>query len=146
MNQVSAVGFGSDINVLAGYAQAANDRLGNIDFVFENTGPNDAVIVMKAFDNVSGYNENVGPFINLVPRGTRTLSYSLLDQRVGFFGSGDTTVNISSVIRNKADLRGAQIDIVAAGRRGYGFDKNFDEAAFRPAWGAPPDRPDLPVG
>ena len=53
MNQLSSIGFGTDANVFAGYAQSANERLGNIDFVFENTGPNQAYIKLMQYDGVS---------------------------------------------------------------------------------------------
>ena len=138
MNQLSSIGFGTDANVFAGYAQSANDKLGNIDFVFENTGGNQAYIKLMQYDGVtspSGF-AVVGLPFTVVPGGTVTRSYVLLSKRVGFFGSGNTFVNISSVIRNKADLRNAQIDIVAVGRRGWGYDDGFNKAELRKKWGA----------
>lgn len=137
MNQLSSIGFGVDANVFAGYAQAANDKLGNIDFVFENTGANQAYIKLMQYDGVtspSGF-AVVGLPFTVVPGGTVTQSYVLLSKRVGFFGSGNTSVNVSSVIRNKADLRNAQIDIVAVGRRGWGYDEGFNRLELKKKWG-----------
>ena len=145
MNQLSSVGFGPDATVFAGYAQSAGDRLGNLDFVFENTGPNTAYIRLMQYDGAtapSGFaaidtTYTTTGFLGfaVVPGGTLTKSYVLVSKRVGFFGSGNTTVNISAVIRNKADLRNAQIDIVASGRKSWGFDEGFDRATLTKKWG-----------
>lgn len=152
MNQLSAIGF-ADATVFAAYAQNANDRLGNIDFVFENVGPNTAYIRLMNFDGVtspsgwaavdtttvSGAGFTTG-FLGfaVAPGGTLTRSYVLLSKRVGFFGSGNTTVNISAIIRNKSDLRNAQIDIVAVGRKGWGYDQGFNKAELKKKWGTIP--------
>ena len=144
MNQNSSVGFGPDATVFAGYAQSAGDRLGNIDFVFENTGPNTAYIRLMQYDGStapSGFKSidttYAGTWLGftVVPGGTTTKSYVLVSKVVGFFGSGNTTVNISAVIRNKADLRNAQIDIVASGRKGWGFNEGFDRTTLTKKWG-----------
>jgi hypothetical protein len=71
----------------------------------------------------------------VVPGGVITKSYVLLSKRVAFFGSGNTSVNVSAVIRNKADLRNAQIDIVAVGRRGWGYDEGFNKLELKKKWG-----------
>lgn len=137
MNQISSVGFGPDATVLAGYAQSANERLGNIDFVYENTGTNSAYIKVGQFDGVtspSGY-KDVGNAVTVVPGGTLTRSFTFISKRIGFFGSGNTKVNISAVIRNKGDLRGAQIDIVPVGRRSWGYDQAFDRPQLTKQWG-----------
>lgn len=148
MNQLSSVGFGPDATVFAGYAQAAGDRLGNIDFVFENTGPNTAYIRLMQYDGQTApsgfatvpidqtYTTTGFQGFAVVPGGVVTRSYVLVSKTVGFFGSGNTIVNISAVIRNKADLRNAQIDIVASGRRGWGFNEGFDRATLTKKWGA----------
>jgi hypothetical protein len=138
MNQSSAVGFGPDATVFAGYAQSANDRLGNIDFVFENTGANNAYIKLMQYTGASpsGY-ALIGDAFTVAAGGQVTRSYVLLSKRVAFFGSGNTTVNISTVLRNKADLRGAQIDIVASvGRRGWGLDPGFDAPTLTKKYGS----------
>jgi hypothetical protein len=140
MNQCSSVGFGTDATVFAGYAQSANDRLGNIDFQFENTGANQAYIKLGQYDGTtspSGYADVGAPF-TLVAGGVATKSYVLVGKRVAFFGSGSTTVNITAVLRNKADLRGAQIDIVAVGRKGWGLDPGFDAPTLTKKWGSVP--------
>jgi hypothetical protein len=154
MNQLSAIGFGTDANVFAGYAQSAGDKLGNIDFVFENIGPNVAYIRLMQYDGVTSpsgyatldtaYTTAVGQIsagfkgFALVPGGTATRSYVLLNKRVAFFGSGNTSINISTVIRNKSDLRNAQIDIVASGRRGWGYDEAYNKLELKKKWGTVP--------
>lgn len=145
MNQNSSVGFGPDANVYAGYAQAAGDRLGNLDFQFENTGPNTAYIRLMQYNGSTApsgfaaidtsYTTTGFLGFSVVPGGVVTKSYVLVSKRVGFFGSGNTTVNITAVIRNKADLRNAQIDIVASGRKAWGFDEGFDRATLTKKWG-----------
>jgi hypothetical protein len=140
MNQLSSIGFGTDANVFAGYAQSANDRLGNIDFVFENTGANQAYIKLGQYDGTtspSGY-ATVGIPFTVAAGGVVTKSFVLLSKRVAFFGSGSTTVNISAVIRNKADLRGAQIDIVSVGRKSWGLDPGFNAPNLTKKWGSVP--------
>jgi len=146
MNQVSSVPFGTDANVFQGYAESANDRLGAIDFVFENTGPNTAYIRLGQYDGATApsgfasvdtsYAANGFLGFSVVPGGTVTRHYSLVSQRVAFFGSGNTSVNISAVLRNKSDLRGAQIDIVATGRRAWGYDEGWSRAELVKKWGS----------
>lgn len=150
MNQVSSVPFGVDASVFQGYAESANDRLGAIDFVFENTGPNTAYIRLAQYDGVtspSGYASvdttvTAAPFVPgfvgfaVAPGGTATRHYTLISKRVAFFGSGNTSVNISAVIRNKGDLRGAQIDIVATGRRSWGYDEGWNRNELIKDWGS----------
>lgn len=150
MNQVSSVSFGTNAYVYQGYAQSSNDRLGSLDFVFENTGPNAAYIRLGQYDgttNPSGFatidtTYTTSPFtagflgFAVAPGGSVTRHYTLVSKRVAFFGSGNTTVNISAVLRNKADLRGAQIDIVSAGRRGWGYDSGWDRGELTKKWGS----------
>ena len=151
MNQLSQIGFGTNIQVCAGYAQATGDRLGPVDFVIHNTGNNALTLQLREHDGTtspSGYKNVVGvsAFTTIVAGGVATLHTTLLGKQVGFFGSGSTTANISPVLRNKADLRGAQIDIVPLGRRGFGWDDAFDKGAFRaPGWGPAPDAPSNPI-
>jgi hypothetical protein len=133
--------------VLAGYAIGAGDRLGAIDFVMENVGPSTAYIKLMTYDGTtspSGWkliDTSVPTGTDwygtvLAAGGAQTKSYVLLNKRVGFFGSGNTLVNISTVIRNKADLRGAQVDIVAVGRRGWGYDQGYNKAELKKKWGS----------
>ena len=150
MNQVSSVPFGPDASVFQGYAEAANDRLGAVDFVFENTGPNTAFIRLAQYDaatSPSGFatidtTYTAAPFTTdfqgfaVAPGGTVTRHYVLLSKRICFFGSGNTIVNISSVLRNKSDLRGAQIDIVAVGRRSWGYDEGWNRNELIKKWGS----------
>lgn len=141
MNQNSSVSFGSDPTVVAGYALAANDRLGAIDFLYENTGPNAAWIKVAQYvggtSDISGF-ALVDTGFALVAGGTTTRHYNFVSKTVGFFGSGSTTVNISAVIRNKADLRGGQIDIKAGGRQGWSYDAGFDKKTLTKKWGVLP--------
>ena len=148
INQASIIGFGTDATILSGYALAANDRLGNFDLVVENVGTNTLNLTVKELNMVSGYNTVITPWISVVPKGTKTISFSgILSQQIGFFGSGNTTANISTVLRNPANLRGASIDIVAQGHRGFGWDQAFGSKAFRsPGYGAFPDVPTAPLG
>ena len=152
MNQMT-FGFGSDIQVFAGYAQSANDRLGNIDFIVENTGSTTVVVQLRQYDadsSPSGWAAVGTPFV-VVPGGTQTKSFNLLSKRVAFFGSGSTTIsttltslagytgakaNVTAVIRNKADLRNAQIDIVATGRRSWGYDEGWNKLELKKKWGS----------
>lgn len=183
MNQASLVPFGVDASRLAGYAMTANERLGAIDFVFENTGQIAAYIKVMAYVGVtttpSGYGDvlplqneamnsvagaspsaaitgftSVGPPFVLNPKGVLTRSYNLLAKRIGFFGSGiaatvtqqiapyqslkvsSTTVNITAVMRNPSDLRGAQIDISPVTRQGWGYDPAMDTPTLTKKWGS----------
>ena len=171
MNQNSSIAFGTDATRLSGYAQTANERLGALDLVFENTGRVPAYIRVKRFVSAatlpSGYTDvqptvtgvmpggvigtSVGPEIYVRAGGVVTRSYNLLSQRIGFFGSGvagtvtvggvstyvtSTTVNISAVLRNKADLRGAQIDIAQVGRQAWGYDQAMNTPILTKKWGS----------
>lgn len=159
MNQASSVPFGTDASRLAGYAQTANERLGAVDFVFENTGKIAAYIRVKQYvaptTTPSGYADvtplgigaYIGPEITVAAGGVVTRSFNLLSKRIGFFGSGvsdtvngvvvnSTTVNITAVLRNKGDIRGAQIDISQVGRQGWGFDPAFNTPVLTKKWGS----------
>lgn len=158
----------------------ANERLGAIDFTFENTGNIAAYIKVMAYvgptTTPSGYSDvmpldansmpnvagaspagtisgftTVGPPVVVAARGAITRSYNLLSKRIGFFGSGiaatvtingvatkvsSTTVNVSASIRNKSDIRGAQIDISQVGRQGWGFDQGFNTPNLTKKWGS----------
>jgi hypothetical protein len=182
MNQASVVPFGVDASRLAGYAMTANERLGAVDFIFENTGSIPAWIKVMAYvgptTTPSGYSDQlplnaqleanvtasppssaltgftgIGPPFVVNPKGCITRSYNLLTQKIGFFGSGiattvtqqiapyqsllvrSTTVNITAVIRNNSDLRGAQIDIDTVSRQGWGYDPAMDTPALTKKWG-----------
>lgn len=116
-NQASHVPFGTDATRLAGYAMTANERLGAIDFQFENVGSIPAYIKVMAYigptTTPSGYADllpldseamanatanppssaitgftSVGPPFVVAAKGTITRSYNLLTSRIGFFGSG----------------------------------------------------------
>lgn len=134
MNQISKVPFGVNAALMSGYAVTANDRLGNIDFVVENTGDNTLSMQFRELNAAgSGYTP-IGSFFTVVPQGVVTKSLSLVSKKIGFFGSGSTTANISTVIRNKADLRGAQVDLAITGRRNFGYDTAYNTGANGPAW------------
>lgn len=117
MNQASHVPFGPDATRIAGYAMTANERLGAIDFQFENVGSIPAYIKVMAYvgptTTPSGYSDvlplnneamnnvtanppssaitgftTVGPPFVVQPKGCITRSYNLVTKRIGFFGSG----------------------------------------------------------
>lgn len=139
MNQVSIIPIGTDANLQAGYAFVANDSLGAFDMAFENVGDNTAYLQLRTYDGVSapsGY-VNLGAAFSLKPRATHTSHLVVLSSQVGIFGSGNTVVNASVAIRNKGNLRGAQIDIKTGGRKGWGFDQAFNVKSFTsPGWPA----------
>lgn len=127
MNQVSSIGLGSDITKVAA-ALVANDRLGKIDLVIENTSDNDAIVGIKEFSG--------GAWVELVEafpvkaRGVVTKSLVLLNKQIGFFGSGNAVINVTTVILNPANRRGAQIDMVYPGRAGWTFDAGIDSTVL----------------
>lgn len=140
MNQMSTIGVGSDATVLAGLAMAgANDRLGNFDLIIENTGANTLYLRVKEQTLPQSGFTDIGSPISVVAKGTVTKSYTVLNQRIGFFGSGNTTANITPVIRNKGDLRGAQIEIIQIGKRGWTTDTASNPYLISPVYGRPPD-------
>ena len=59
MNQLSSISFGNDATVLRGYAQAANERLGAVDFLIENTGNIPLVLRESLLDKVLEDAKNV---------------------------------------------------------------------------------------
>jgi len=173
MNQISDIGFGTDINKLAGYATRTNDRLGVFELLVKNISPpvtggqggpsgpaggttSGPVLrfQLKEYDGItspSGW-KNVGNYVDIVAGGYKTIHVNLTAEKLGFFGSGyDGTsgivsgggattpkaavANVSVVMDNKSDLRGAQIDIVVGGRKGWGYDDGFDTGNLIPKWG-----------
>jgi hypothetical protein len=143
MNQISVIGFGNDDTLLAGYAQAANERLGAFDLVIENIGANTLTLKFKElnFSNDTTY-ADVPPVTTatVVAGGTKTISFTCNSRKLGFFGTGNTKANVSVVLRNKADLRGAQIDIVNTGRKGWTWDTAYNKPSTAKKWGNPPDK------
>ena len=148
MNQATGIPIGVDATQYCGYAQVANDRLGNVDFEIENTGTNPVVVWVAQYDGVtapSGF-AKIGSTYNIVPGGTMTKSYSILSKKIAFFGSGynaavgvgstaSSKVNITGTVRNPSNLRGAQFDIAAAGRTGWGTDPGWNSAELTKKWG-----------
>ena len=147
LNQLSAVPFGTDATVMAGYAISVDRYLGNVDFIVENTGTNTLWMEFKEYVGTantpvagSGY-VSLGAALTVVPGGQLTQSLSVLSQQIAFFGSGNTEANISCVFRNPADLRGAGIDMFILGRKSWSVDPGFNYRARGPVWGSPPDSP-----
>lgn len=165
---MGTIGFGTDINVLAGYATKTNDRLGVFDLLVKNvstaklgagnqpladvSGPV-LRLQLKEWDGTtspSGW-KNIGSYVEVVAGGTTTIHCNMASKKLGFFGSGyagtdgvtgvgantpaAAMANISVVMDNKSDLRGAQIDIVVTGRKGWGVDDGFDKGTLQPNWG-----------
>jgi hypothetical protein len=161
----------------------ANERLGTVDFQFENVGSIACYLKVAAYVGPttlpSGYADVtplqnlaygnvtqsppsgaltgftlVGPPFVLAPKGVLTRSYNLVSQRIGFFGSGiaatvtqqtapyqtlkvsSTVVNITAVLRNPSDLRGAQLDISPVTRQGWGYDPAMDTPTLTKKWGS----------
>lgn len=131
--QSSKIPFGTNPAVFNGFVYRANDRLGNIDLIYENVGANTASILVQEAVAPSGYTP-VGGWFNVVAGGTLTRSYTLLSKKIAFFGTGNTVVNVSAAIRNPADLRGEGWDLQIVGRKGWAYDPAFDTAAFEPNW------------
>jgi hypothetical protein len=127
-NQLSMIGLGTDATKAAGYLVAASERLGNFDINFDNTGTGDAFIQLKELTG-SGF-VNLGASQAVKAGGSKTVSLVLLSKTVGIFGSGKTTINASVNIRNKADLRGADFNIVNLFKRGYGLDTGASSAVI----------------
>lgn len=139
MNQISKIPFGTDASVIAGAAMTnrASAALGNFNLVVENTGPNQLSMQGRTLGGAYGTTWTpIESFFTVVPSGVTTRSYSLVNSQLGFFGSGNTTANVSVVLRNKSDLRGAQIDLTIAGKRGWGVDSGYNTNAVTPPWGA----------
>jgi hypothetical protein len=143
----SLVPFGTNPNVIQGYCTTTNDRLGNVDITFENVGTNTAYITLKEFVRVAGVSTagipnggytatasdvhgNVLTGITVAPSGVETISLVSLSNKIGFFGSGNTVVNITPNFRNPANLRGASLDVVPIGRQGWGFEASMDTTSF----------------
>jgi hypothetical protein len=136
-NQVSTIPFGASASFLAGYAYRNNDRLGNVDLMIENTGPNSLYFVVKEQTNPSGAFVPVSTPVTVVPKGLKTLSLNLLSKKIGFFGSGNTIANVQLTQRNPGNLTGAHIDIVVTGKRGWGYDPGLSPGDQLPNWGDP---------
>ena len=138
---MSVIGFSTDATQLAGYATRANERLGSFQLLVQNTGSNSLYLRIKEYDGVtspSGWFDVAGPY-TIVAAGSYPVNVNTLSQKVGFFGSGNTTANIQINYNNPSDLRGAQIDLVATGRKGWGFDDGFNTNAFTAKLGKAPD-------
>lgn len=143
MNTVAGMPFGTDASVLVGYAFRANERLGNFDVVVENTGSNTLSAQARTLAGTTW--TPIEAFYTVVPGGNTTKHYSVVNTVLGFFGSGSTTANMSTVLRNKAGLTGAQIDLYVQGKKGWGWDPAYAKTAYQPVWGSPPDSPNTPA-
>ena len=152
-NSISA-GFGSDATQLAAWGVYANERLGKLDVIVENIGANPLYLQVKSYTgtgivnnpngtvttttSASGY-VNVGNAFSVAPGGASTQSYIIDGKQVGFFGSGNTSANITTVLRNTSDLRGEALDMASNWHFGWGFDPGTNIKSFRsPGWGAFP--------
>jgi hypothetical protein len=139
--QLSNIGFGTDATVLSGFALRLNDRFGSFAMTYENVGPNVATFVVREF--VSGYPTSSyvnapatfgGPVV-LQPGGVKTISYVSAAQQIGLFGSGNTQVNATIMLRNPADRRNPTIECIPVGKQGtpgggWGFAAGFNQAAY----------------
>ncbi len=131
MSQISVVGFGSDPTLSKVAAKiTANDRLGKLELEFENLGNNSAYIQLKELN--SGVYTDLGSLFEVKPLGVLPKSLVLISKTIGFFGYGNTTVNIHPFMRNPANLRGAQWDIEIEGRKSWSFDPAYNTDAVQP--------------
>jgi len=128
MNQLSGIGFGTDATVLAFMAQTANERLGAFDLIVKNTGANVLTLTIKSLE--AGSWTAIGSAITVAAGGSTTTHLSLVSKVIGFFGTGPTTANITTVINTPSDRRGAQIDLVTQGRKGWGYDVGINKASI----------------
>jgi len=138
MNQISKIPIGTDITKLEGFALTANAKLGAIDIIYENTGPNDCILELQQFvptSGASGAYVPIGSSFSLKRGGTVSKSYVILSQRFGLFGSGPTTVNMTVCIRGTSELKGGEFTLDYQGRTGWNnYDVAFDTAAYEPTW------------
>jgi hypothetical protein len=113
MNQMSDIGFGPDITLLAGYATRTNDRLGVFDLLVKNTqlqsaqlgvgnqptaGADAPVLRLQLMEwdgttspsgwKAIGGGTGPGGTSEIVAGGTTTIHMNLSAQKLGFFGSG----------------------------------------------------------
>lgn len=135
-SQISTLGFANDATKLSGYMYRF-ERLGNFDLLIENTGANSVYFIVKEQTSPSGAFVPVSTPITIVPKGTKTLSLNLLSKKVGFFGSGNTTVNVQVNFRNPAALSGQGFDFVVTGKKGWGYDPGLADGEKLPNWGNP---------
>ncbi len=137
MQNFAKIGLGADANDLAGSAFTPNDRLGPVNIQIENIQPenapaagNAAYVVIKQLTG-SGWANLVSGF-SVAAGGRVNKEVKVFTKKIGFFGSGNTTVTISVQHAHGSALRGGQIDVEATGRRGYGYDTGVDGAVNHP--------------
>jgi hypothetical protein len=140
--QLSNIGFGSDATTLSGYALRLNDRFGAVDLNFENVGQNTATLFVREFLSgfpTSSYPTNalnyagtiLGAPISIAPSCVTTKHLVTASQQIGIFGSGNTQVNITIMLRNPADRRNPLIECIPIGKQNWGFAPGFNSNAFQ---------------
>lgn len=141
--QLSNIGFGTDATTLSGYALRLNDRFGAVDLNFENVGANTATLFIREF--VSGYPSGtyvttspnyplsgaLGTPISIAPSCTTTKHIVTASQQLGLFGSGNTQVNVTIMLRNPADRRNPTVECIPVGKQNWGFAPGFNQNAFQ---------------
>ena len=140
-NQVSTLGFGSDASVISGYAFRTNEKFGNVNLNFENTGSNSVVLQLRELvgsGSNAAYSVNLTPQFTLVAGGVTNKSLVILNQQIGLFGSGQTTVNMSIEQRNMGDRRHAEIEIIPVGKQNWGYSPAFAVNAYSGNYGPTP--------
>jgi len=139
-NQITNIPIGTNIAVLEGFALTANSKLGPIEILYENTGPNNALLLLQQFvptGGTSGAYVPIGSSFSINRGGVVSKSYVILSQRFGLFGSGPTTISMTVTMRNPSNLAGNEFTLDYQGRTGWNnFDVAFDQAAYEPAWPA----------
>jgi len=139
--QLSNLGFGTDATTLSGFALRLNDRFGAVDLNFENVGQNTAVLFVREF--VSGYPSGsypanatqyqgtaLGSPISIPPSCTTTKHIVTASQQLGVFGSGNTQVNITIMLRNPADRRNPEVECIPVGKQNWGTAPGYNSNAF----------------
>lgn len=139
--QLSNIAFGTDATTLSGYALRLNDRFGAVDLNFENIGVNTATLFVREF--VSGYpsgsyatsstayqGTSLGTPIVIAPSCVQTKHFVTASQQIGIFGSGNTQVNVTIMLRNPADRRNPEVECIPVGKQNWGTAPGYNSGAF----------------
>jgi hypothetical protein len=140
-NQISTIGFSNDASVTNGYAFRTNEKFGNVNFGFENTGNNSVVLQLRELvgsGSLASYSVNLTPQFTLVAGGTTNKALVILNQQIGLFGSGLTTVNVAIEMRNMADRRNPQIEVVPLGKQFWTTSPGLMVNAYSGGYGPTP--------
>ena len=135
------MGFGPDASTLTSYAYRAGTKLGAIGLGFENTGANPVTLQVRELvgsGTAAVYSYNLGAQFVVNAGGYVEKNYVIVNQQFALFGSGNTTVNMTAFLRNLADRRDAQLDIVPVGKQNWGYSPGENVNAFSGNYGPTP--------